>query len=195
VKCGFLAVSVLAAAKLGAAPAYVSDELILGLYAEQNSQGQRLATLHSGASLETLNVAGEFTQVRMLDGTTGWVKSTYLTDQIPAVARVKQLEEELDRRHATTPELAEAAARSELEQLKRELADKQSELDAAQRAAPPAHAAPVLAGAQAPRVGAAWNPVAWEAAAMLAALACGFWLGYATLARRVRHKFGGLKVY
>ena len=26
-------------------------------------------------------------------------------------------------------------------------------------------------------------------------LACGFWLGYATLARRVRHKFGGLKVY
>ena len=29
-----------------AAPAYVSDELVLGMYAEQNGQGQRLATLH-----------------------------------------------------------------------------------------------------------------------------------------------------
>jgi len=27
------------------------------------------------------------------------------------------------------------------------------------------------------------------------ALACGFWLGYAALARRVREKFGGIKVY
>lgn len=194
-KCGFLGLGVLLAAKLAAAPAYVSDELILGLYAEQNSQGQRLATLHSGASLETLSVSGEFTQVRMPDGTTGWVKSTYLTNQIPAVVRVKQLEEELDRRHATTPELAEAAARSELEQLKRQLADQQSDLDAAQRAAlPAATAAPVLAGA-APRLGAAWNHAGWAAVAMLAALAFGFWLGYATLARRVRHKFGGLKVY
>jgi len=26
-------------------------------------------------------------------------------------------------------------------------------------------------------------------------LAVGFWLGYATLARRVREKFGGIKVY
>jgi hypothetical protein len=30
---------------------------------------------------------------------------------------------------------------------------------------------------------------------MLAVLAFGFWLGYASLARRIRHKFGGLKVY
>ena len=39
-----------------AATAYVSDELVLGVYAEENNQGQRLATLHSGASVETLAV-------------------------------------------------------------------------------------------------------------------------------------------
>jgi hypothetical protein len=33
------------------------------------------------------------------------------------------------------------------------------------------------------------------AAAVAVGLAGGFWLGYATLARRVRDKFGGLKVY
>ena len=90
-----------------AAPAYVSDELVLGVYAEENNQGQRLATLHSGTSVETLAQNGDFTQVRLIDGTTGWVKSAFLTTKEPAVVRVKQLEEELDRSRATTPALAD----------------------------------------------------------------------------------------
>src|SRR5450755_2192741 len=130
----------LLAARVTAATAYVSDELVLGVFAEQNNQGQRLATLHSGAGVETLEVVGEFTQVRLGDGTTGWVKSAYLTTQEPAIVRVKQLEEELDRSRATTPALAEAAARSEVAQLQRELAAKQAEVDAA-RGMPPAPAA------------------------------------------------------
>jgi len=35
----------------------------------------------------------------------------------------------------------------------------------------------------------------WWGVSLLLALATGFALGYATLARRVRIKFGGLKVY
>jgi uncharacterized protein YgiM (DUF1202 family) len=61
-----------------AATAYVSDDLILGVYADQNPQSARLATLHSGASVETLASSGEFTQVRLGDGTSGWVKSSFL---------------------------------------------------------------------------------------------------------------------
>jgi hypothetical protein len=207
----------LLAARSGAATAYVSDELVLGVYAEQNNQGQRLGTLHSGASVETLNVNGEYTEIRLSDGTTGWVKSAYLTTQVPATARVKQLEEELDRSRATTPALAEAAARSEVEQLQRELAGMQAELDAARGlpavSAAAADAAPDTAkpGAGTPGIAApggslaggtlagmsaaaAMHPWIWGVA-MLAALACGFWLGYATLARRVKQKFGGIKVY
>jgi Bacterial SH3 domain len=183
----------LLAARVTAATAYVSDELVLGVYSEQNNQGQRLTTLHSGASVETLAVNGDFTQVRLSDGTIGWVKSAYLTTQEPAVVRIKQLQDELDRSRATTPALAEAAARSELEQLKRELAAKQAELMAA-------NATPTPPGGSA----AAWGPGArtassaraWiEVAATLASLMVGFCLGYATLARRIRHKYGGLKVY
>ncbi|HTB87209.1 MAG TPA: TIGR04211 family SH3 domain-containing protein [Steroidobacteraceae bacterium] len=181
-----------------AATAYVSDELVLGVYAEENNQGQRLATLHSGTGVETLAQNGEFTQVRLSDGTTGWVKSAFLTTKEPAVVRVKQLQEELDRTRATTPALAEAAARSEVERLKLELAAKQSELDAARAGGPapviesPAAASSALAAihaAAAPR----WPVIAGIAAAI--GLACGFWLGFATLARRVRAKFGGIKVY
>ena len=178
-----------------AATAYVSDELVLGVYAEENSQGQRLATLHSGTSVETLAQSGDFTQVRLSDGITGWVKSTFLTLKEPAVVRVKQLEEELDRTRATTPALAEAAARSEVERLKLELAAKQNQLDAARggaspNAAPQPPQGPLTAG---PSAAAAWPLIA--AGAIAVGLAGGFWLGYAALARRVRRKFGGIKVY
>jgi Bacterial SH3 domain len=200
VKCLAVLALALLAGRVTAATAYVSDELVLGVYTGENGQGQRLATLHSGAKLDTLGVNGEFTQVRLNDGTTGWVKSAYLTTREPATVRVKQLEEELDSRRATTPALAEAAARSEVEQLKRALTAKQSELDDARRALALPAAASGLAGGAAP--GGAMAGVSATSAQLWIwglsiplALACGFWLGYATLARRIKHKFGGLKVY
>jgi SH3-like domain-containing protein len=172
------------------ATAYVSDELVLGVYSEENGQGQRLATLHSGAVLEILSVSGESTEIRLPDGTTGWVKSSYLTTKEPAVVRVKQLEEELDRSRATTPALAEAAARNEVLQLKREL----DEARAVVRNAPAADAG--TPGGLSTAATAVSSISAWLAGGgALAALAAGFWLGYATLARRVRSRFGGLKVY
>lgn len=181
----------LAAASGHAAMAYVSDELVLGVYAEENSQGERLTTLHSGAAVETLSTSGEFTQVRLADGTMGWVKSTFLTTHEPATVRLKQLQEEIDRSRATTPALAEAAARSEVEHLQAELKAKQAELDAL-RAAP----APPQAAAVVPPVIASSGVAGGVALGALAVTAaCGFWLGYATLARRVRQKFGGIRVY
>jgi hypothetical protein len=180
----------LMAARGWGAAAYVTDELVLNVYSDQNQQGQRLATLHSGASVETLSVNGDYTQVRLPNGITGWVKSTFLTTNVPATVRVKELQEDIDRSRATTPALAEAAARSELDRLQGELADKQAELTAALAAHPDSRAAGG-AGPAAPRsIGAG--------ALICVALVfggLGFWLGYVTLARRVRKKFGGLKVY
>jgi Bacterial SH3 domain len=199
VKCPAAFTLILAAAQAAAAPAYVSDELVLGVYAEQNGQGQRLTTLHSGASVETLGVNGEFTEVRLRDGSTGWVKSSYLTTQEPAIVRVKALEEELDRSRATTPALAEAAARSEVAQLKHELESTRSLLDAARVPAAPAGAAApgklMTAGGRTEFNGPAAQQAWILLSAVLLALGCGFWLGYRTLAHRIKHKFGGIKVY
>ena len=163
----------------GAATAYVTDQLVLGVYSQQNQQGQHLATLHSGASVEVLAANGDYSQVQLPDGTTGWVKSTYLTAQQPATAMIKQLQQELDQMRATTPALAEAAAQSEVQQLKDALAAKQAEVDA-------------MRGNAGTRI--APHPFRTVLAVLLA-LGVGFWLGYVTLARRVRHKFGGIKVY
>jgi hypothetical protein len=173
-----------------AATAYVTDELVLGVYTTQNTQGQRLATLHSGAVVETLSTAGDATEVRLPDGTTGWVKSAYLTNIEPATTRIKQMQDELDRTHATTPALAEAAERSEVERLTRELAAaRQSAADAAQPT--PSNGA---AAGTSPPVRSEPHLGQWVAA-LCAALGLGFWLGYAALARRIKAKFGGIKVY
>ena len=75
--------------------------------------------------------------------------------------------------------LAEAAAHSEVQQLKEQLAAKQAEVDA-------------MRGN--PGTGPARHPYRTVLAVVLA-LGLGFWLGYVTLARRVKHKFGGIKVY
>jgi len=199
------------AAKGRAAPAYVTDELVLGVYAEQSTQGQRLATLHSGASVETLAVSGESTQVRLPDGRTGWVKTAYLTTREPAAVRIKQLQDELDRTRATTPALAEAAERSEVARLTRELAARQAESSMPAAGVPaagsPASREPDTAtasmsataapgGSKEAGDGRPFDPHLWLwITTLCVALACGFWLGYAALARRIRNKFGGLRVY
>jgi hypothetical protein len=169
----------LAVADFGrAATAYVTDELVLGVYAAQSTQGPRLATLHSGAAVEALATTGDATQVRLADGTTGWVKSAYLTTSQPAIVRLKVIEDELERRRATTPGLAEAAERSEVARLTREL--KSQTLPGTTS---PAGAASVPA-----------RPWVWVMSLAMA-LGCGFWLGHAALARRIKYKFGGIKVY
>jgi hypothetical protein len=214
-----LAGASIAAGAAAAATAYVTDELVLGVYPEQSTQGTRLATLHSGASVETLAVSGEATEVRLPDGKVGWVKTSYLTTREPAVVRVKQLQDELDRSRATTPELAEAAARSEVARLTRELAARQDAVrqdavgkdavgqdavgqDAARPAAAsgsaggPASNPDGAAAVSAPRATQPPGVQLWLwMGSVCAALGCGFWLGYAALARRVREKFGGIKVY
>jgi uncharacterized protein YgiM (DUF1202 family) len=186
----------LAAAPGYAAAAYVSDDLVLGVYSEENSQGSRLATLHSGMRVETLATSGEYSQVRLSDGRIGWVKSSYLMSSEPAAARVKRLEEELSRFRATTPALAEAAAHSEVERLQQALADKDAQLQSA-LAAGAAKASPgAPQPAAIPPLHSSLMQRLWlAAAAAVPALLVGFWIGYATLARRVRQKFGGIKVY
>jgi hypothetical protein len=170
-----------------AATAYVTDELVLGVYAEPSTQGARLATLHSGASVDTLEQNGDATRVRLADGVIGWVKSAYLTTAEPATVRLKQLQDELDRARATTPGLAEAAERNEVARLTRELA-LQSQAGSASAGLPVATSRTGVVAASLQRF---W---AWTLSVLLA-LGAGFCLGYATLARRIKTKFGGIKVY
>lgn len=178
-----------------AATAYVSDDLILGVYTAKDPQSARLATLHSGAQLDVLGTDGDFTQVRLGDGKIGWVRSSFLVTHEPATARVKELEDEISRAHAATPELAAAATSNEIEQLKTDLAKAQTELQSARGVGTAAQQDLGSASGRLALGKAAMALWPFGLAALCVSLGVGFLFGYRFLAGRVRQKFGGIKVY
>lgn len=80
------------AAALAQERLWVADRLYLGLYAEPDNGGERLTLLPSGESVEVLERAGDSARVRTGNGTEGWVRSTFLTAEMPANARVRELD-------------------------------------------------------------------------------------------------------
>ena len=176
--------------------AYVSDDLILGVYAEKAQGGARLTTLHSGANVEVTSRDGEFAQIRLQNGTVGWVKASFLTTREPPIVRLKALEEELARIKSSTPAMAEAAARSELATLQQQLDAKQKELDVFKQAdvTKDTDAAKTAANADKPATKRG-DSVGVGVIIGIVCLMLGFGAGYATLERRIRNKFGGVKVF
>jgi len=112
-------------------------------------------------------------------------------DELPdhertATVRVKQLQEELDRSRATTPALPRPRR-----------AASWSACSTSFRTRNRSWPSPVGAG-DSPAAGAAPPAARRSFGVGSAAIGCccrgaGFWLGYATLARRIRRKFGGLR--
>ena len=63
--------------------AYVTDSLLLRLYSQSNDASEVTESIKSGDAVEVLESQGEFTQVRIYDGTTVWVKSAFLAEDPP----------------------------------------------------------------------------------------------------------------
>ena len=64
--------------------AYVTDNLRLGLYEAEDTSGRPLQMLESGQAMETLTRDRNYANVRLPNGTEGWVKAAYLVDDKPA---------------------------------------------------------------------------------------------------------------
>jgi hypothetical protein len=90
---------------------------------------------------------------------------------------------------AQPPAAAESAHEAEVAALRAEVNRLQSELDAERAAAvpPPPEETAAAASARSP-----WE---WLAATALLALAAGFLLGWRLLDRRIRRRYGGLRIY
>ncbi len=171
---------------------YVTDELRLGLYATEETTGRASRTLLSGARLTVLERALMSIRVRTDDGDEGWVKTAYIVTAEPARSRLARVEAEAE---AVAGRLAEseaalAAAGSELETLSAELAEAQAgiiELPALQ--AENAELAAAL------NEGGTRVPLLWLIIAAVISALIGGLIGYWLLDRRVRSRFGGLRVY
>lgn len=177
---------------------YVTEKLVVGIYATPSLDGERLAVVRSADVVELLAREDESAQVRLADGTEGWMKASYLESDPPLAQRLADLESENRklRSAASRPGEQAAAAQKENAQLRDQLEAARRELDELRNATPVPVARP---DDEAPieTVKPRKNPAVTTAVLVLlsaaAALGGGFAWGYFHLDRRIRRQFGGLR--
>ena len=72
---------------------YITDKLLVGLYASHDKTGKAIKVLSSGTAVEVLDRKQGYIKVKLKDGTEGWVELRFITKSIPAQARLDKLEE------------------------------------------------------------------------------------------------------
>jgi hypothetical protein len=190
---------------------YVADKLVLNVYAEANQSGGRVATIETGDTVEEIERSEDFVHVRLPDGREGWVGANYLSDQPPAITRLKELQAAKPGVAPASPpkELTDEVARlrkqnasltSEIAELKKKSSVQSPPVSPA--SAPPVNEPSPTTSTVEPDEPES-EPVvvvqrsywwAWTLG-LIAAGGVGFFAGYQTLGRRVRERFGGVKVY
>lgn len=196
----------LASLSVSAEQLYVEDKLVLNVYSEPNQTSARVATIETGDAVEALERVEQFVRVQLADGREGWVGANYLSAQPPAIVKLKELQSASGIAPTEAPkQLTEEIARLKKQnsKLTNEIAEMKKNLSAptpvpmSTAAAPAAHTdVEPLPPAPPERTIIVERSYWWAwALAVLAAGGAGFFAGYQTLGRRVRERFGGVKVY
>lgn len=179
---------------------FVSDKLVLNVYSEPEQAGSRVGTIETGDAVDELERGEGFVRIRLSDGREGWVGTNYLTADAPAAVQLRDLQ----RQQKSTTQAVDKKAAEEIARLKKESESLQSqlkELKAAAASAPAPDDDGVLEGASpAPQQLATVAPTSggsiwlWSLIVVVAA-GLAYAAGYQSLARRIRRKFGGLRIY
>ena len=188
----------------GADTLYVVERTEIPVYATPALDGERITVMRSADAGELLGRDGNAAQLRLADGTEGWVEDALVSEDRPAAARLAALTAENERLRTAartasggasdlkTLQTTNAELTSALEQARAEV----TRLRTAARSAPAAASAEDLS-LQPPRR--EMKPTPWNIVltglGIAAALGLGFWWGYRTLEKRVLARYGGLKVY
>ncbi|MEO0579640.1 MAG: TIGR04211 family SH3 domain-containing protein, partial [Pseudomonadota bacterium] len=87
---------------------YVTDRLRLGLHNAEDTSDRPFRVLDSGQAMVVVARNGNYAQVRLPDGTEGYVKAAYLVDEKPAILVVSERAENYA---SMETELADAKAK------------------------------------------------------------------------------------
>lgn len=215
-----LAVSSGARAQDEAAPetVYVIEHVVVSVNSASDGSGERVGQIQSGEKVEILERQGDQARVRLGSGNEGWVKSSYLSASPPLREQLKARTDELEKlkqekskleadlqaarkaasaaaaRPAAPPEAAPPPAAAAMtaeppvpDGSPAESSAHETESDAVRTSAPPLFSSE---GVMPQRP--SWM---FSLIATAAALAIGFVLGWRMLDRRIRAKYGGLRIY
>lgn len=117
----FVVLQLIVVAPLAAAPAYVTDQLRLGVHNASDTSDRPFVTISSGDRVEIMEETQYYARVTIPDGREGWVKKNYLLADKPAVLVLEEVEKARD------------DALAELEALRTSLTDRESRVSAAEQ--------------------------------------------------------------
>ncbi len=219
---GLLLLPVLAAASAASAETlYVVEQLVVNVNSAPDATGERVATIKSGDAVEVLDRQGDQIHVHLANGTDGWIRKSYLSADEPLhvrvaerTAEVEKLKQDVTRLEgelaaakgtprgkqgaqtntgpgATTAAPASAAATSPTPApTSTPTATPGADEPAASEQ--PAHEPPYFMTPPDSPARPVWH---WALGSFVVALGLGFALGWWTLDRRIRRKYGGLRIY
>lgn len=176
--------------------AYITDQLRLGLHRAADTSDRAFRTLESGQELEIISRNRNYANVRLTDGTVGYVKAAYLVTDKPAKlivnetqAEKERLEGELARLQASfaQPAATIASLEQRLEKSSAELAVSQQNVDELSRQ-----------NADYAERYSAYKyslPLTWVGGALLVCLLAGFLGGLWWTDYRSRQRHGGIRIY
>jgi hypothetical protein len=186
-----------AAPVVHADPVYVVDQLVVSVESEPGGDGERVGQVKSGDKLELIERQHDEAHVRLPNGHEGWIKASYISAELPLQNRLNERTTEIDK-------------------LKQDVSRLQSELASARASPPPPPPAtkPASDPVAAPATTASAPPAdhdetdssrapeqptrpvwEWVVGTTIVMLLVGFALGWRTLDRRIRRKYGGLRIY
>ena len=191
-----IGVLLLVPALAAAETAYVTDSLRLGLHAAEDTSDRAFRYLESGQAMEILSRDRNYANVRLPDGTEGWVKSAYLVSEKPAKLIVAETIEERDRLAGELEQanaaFAEPAAtieelRGQATQLSAELDDARSQITELREE----NAS--IQGLKERYRGSV--PLKWVGGVIAVCLIAGFLIGLWWVDHRSRKRHGGIRIY
>ncbi len=101
------------AGPLHAATLYVTDRILLGVHQEPSEESALIRSIPSGEKVETVQVNGAFTRVRLSDGTQGWVTTSFLKPDRPATHELDDLYPKYQKNLESMRTMEEQLAKSE----------------------------------------------------------------------------------
>jgi SH3 domain protein len=190
--------------------AYISDRLILGLYAQPDPAATPIKSLPSGLQVQILETRDAFVRIRIVDGNEGWARAEFITTEVPAKVQLQQvtrerdqLREQLNAQAGGDQQFATqlSQARQKIQQLEQQLTDPQGSGEGVEEAFQRAQQKIVelerqLGGKTATNPDDNIAPkILSFLGTLLLSVGLGAMLGVRWLGARVRRRFNGLKVW
>jgi hypothetical protein len=200
-------------------PIYVIEQLVVSVASAPGPDGERIGQVKSGDKLDLIERQGEEAHVRLPGGKEGWIKASYLSTEEPLQHRLTERTAEVEKLKQDGERLKQDVGRLESQLAASRVAHNvvpaplstsgatpagtPKAANARTETIPPA-VADALSGGSTPmretvflrspeRTGQTpWPLVLGTSFVMLLA---GFVLGWKTLDRRIRQKYGGLRIY